>query len=210
MRGETALRVKRALDVAGAAAGLLALSPLLAAVSLAVWRAHGRPILFRQRRPGLGGRPFTLVKFRTMRPPRDGESWHRTDERRLTPLGRWLRRTSLDELPELWNVLRGDMSLVGPRPLLVEYLEHYSPEERRRHEVRPGLTGWAAVHGRNSLPFRARLALDVWYVDHWSLRLDARILARTVLQVLRREGAAEAEDDAALGFPLAADPGERA
>ena len=201
-RGRAALALKRGIDVGGAAAGLVLLSPVLAATAAAVWWAHGRPVLFRQTRPGLGGRPFTLLKFRTMRQPGPGELWHRTNAERLTPLGRFLRTTSLDELPELWNVLRGDMSLVGPRPLLPEYLDVYTPEERRRHELRPGLTGWAVVNGRNTLPFRERLALDVWYVDHRSLRLDLTILARTVLQVLRRSGAGEPEDDVLLGFPL--------
>ncbi|BDG02293.1 sugar transferase [Anaeromyxobacter oryzae] len=197
------LALKRLIDVAGAAAGLLLLSPALAATALAVWAVDGRPVVFRQVRPGLRGRPFTIYKFRTMRPPRAGEVWYRTDEQRLSRLGRFLRTTSLDELPELWNVLRGDMSLVGPRPLLLEYLEIYTPEERRRHDVQPGVTGWAVVNGRNALPFRERLRLDCWYVDHWSLALDLRILLLTARQVLRRANAAAVEDDSALGFPLA-------
>jgi sugar transferase EpsL len=197
------LAVKRAMDVLGAAVALALLSPILAVTGLAVWCADGRPILFRQRRPGLGGEPFTILKFRTMRPPRPGEVWYLTSDERMTRLGRFLRTTSLDELPELWNVLRGDMSLVGPRPLLMEYLEDYDAREWRRHDMRPGITGWAAVNGRNSLPYRARLALDVWYVDHWNLALDVRILVKTVVQVVRRADAAPTEDDAALGFPLA-------
>jgi sugar transferase EpsL len=201
-RRELALRVKRGLDVAGAALGLVVLSPVLAATALAVRALHGPPVLYRQARPGLGGKPFVILKFRTMRPPRAGEVWFKTDEQRLTRLGRFLRTTSLDELPELWNVLRGDMSLVGPRPLLMEYLDEYTPTERRRHDVRPGITGWAAVNGRNAIPFRARLSLDVWYVDHWTLGLDLRILARTFWQVLRRADAQAHEDNAALGFPL--------
>jgi lipopolysaccharide/colanic/teichoic acid biosynthesis glycosyltransferase len=199
---ERALGAKRALDVVGAGTGLVLLAPLLAATALAVRIALGRPILFRQVRPGLRGEPFTILKFRTMRAPRADEVWYRTDEQRLTPLGRFLRVTSLDELPELWNVLRGEMSLVGPRPLLLEYLDSYTPEERRRHDVRPGITGWAAVNGRNALPFKERLRLDCWYVEHWSLGLDLRILLLTVKQVLRRSDATAVEDDPALGFPL--------
>lgn len=202
MRGRFALGVKRGIDAVGAAAGLAVLSPVLAAIAVAVRLTQGSPVLFRQLRPGRGGVPFTLVKFRTMRALRAGEAKYRTDADRITPLGRFLRTTSLDELPELWNVLRGDMSLVGPRPLLMEYLDDYTAEEQRRHDVRPGITGWAAVNGRNALPFRQRLALDVWYVDHWSLWLDLRILARTVYQVLRRSDAAVFEDDVAMGFPL--------
>ena len=194
--------VKRLMDVTGAALGLLVLSPVMAATALAVHRLHGSPVLYRQRRPGLHGRPFTILKFRTMRPPREGEVWFKTDEQRLTRLGRVLRTTSLDELPELWNVLRGDMSLVGPRPLLMEYLDEYTPDERRRHDMPPGITGWAAVNGRNAIPFRERLALDVWYVEHWSLGLDLRILGRTAYQVLRRSNAAPREDGEALGFPV--------
>jgi lipopolysaccharide/colanic/teichoic acid biosynthesis glycosyltransferase len=199
--------VKRALDVAGALAGVVLLSPALALVATAILLVDGRPVLFRQERPGLGGRPFTMLKFRTMRAPRRDEVWYATDAQRVTPLGRFLRSTSLDELPELWNVLRGEMSLVGPRPLLSEYLEHYTSEERRRHDVLPGVTGWAAVHGRNTLRFEARLALDVWYVDHRSLGLDLRILAMTVWRVLCRSDAAPIEDNAAVGFPLPPVPG---
>jgi sugar transferase EpsL len=196
-----ALGVKRGMDVVGAAFGLVLLSPILAAVAVAVRATLGSPVLFRQVRPGKNGRPFTILKFRTMRPPREGEVWYLTNEQRLTRLGRLLRDTSLDELPELWNVLRGEMSLVGPRPLLVHYLETYTPTERRRHDVRPGITGWAAVNGRHALRFKERLALDVWYVDHWSLALDLRILARTVAHVLRRTNVSTTED-LALGFPL--------
>jgi sugar transferase EpsL len=195
------LAVKRALDVAVVATGLLVLSPVLAWIALAVAARQGRPILFRQERPGLNGEPFTIYKFRTMRSPRRDEVWYLTDDERITRLGRFLRATSLDELPELWNVLRGEMSLVGPRPLLMEYLGKYTPEERRRHDVRPGITGWAAVNGRNALQFRDRLQLDVWYVDHWSLLLDLRILAMTAVQVLRRTDVSTTED-LALGFPL--------
>ncbi len=197
----TRLAVKRAFDIAAATGGAVVLSPVMAWVAVAVAATGGFPILFRQRRPGLDGRPFTIVKFRSMRAPRRDEVWYLTDEARITRLGRFLRATSLDELPELWNVIRGDMSIVGPRPLLMEYLDEYTPEQRRRHAMRPGITGWAAVNGRNVLRFQDRLELDVWYVDHWSLRLDMRILAMTVPQVLRRESVSTTED-LALGFPL--------
>jgi sugar transferase EpsL len=196
------LRVKRLVDVAGAATAAALLSPVLAWVAVAVAATEGRPVLFRQRRPGLDGRPFTILKFRTMRAPRADEIWYMTDEERITPLGRFLRASSLDELPELWNVLRGDMSLVGPRPLLMEYLDQYTPEERRRHDMRPGMTGWAVVNGRNRLQFRDRLRFDVWYVDNWSLRLDLRIMAMTVTQVLRRSNVSTTEDLGEIWFPL--------
>ena len=195
--------MKRALDVALATVGLIVLAPLLAAIAVALRATLGSPIFFRQVRIGFRERHFTIVKFRTMRAPRAGEVWFRTDEKRLTKFGRFLRTSSLDELPELWNVLRGDMSLVGPRPLLPEYLAEYTPEERRRHDVLPGISGWAVVHGRNLLSFRDRLQLDVWYVDHRSFALDVRILAQTVAQVLRRSDAVPFEDNEALGFPLA-------
>jgi lipopolysaccharide/colanic/teichoic acid biosynthesis glycosyltransferase len=180
--------IKRGLDIAGAALGLILLSPALVAVSLLVRWKLGRPILFRQTRPGLHGTPFTLVKFRTMREAVDATGRPLPDDARLTPLGRALRRTSLDEAPQLWNVLRGDLSLVGPRPLLMEYLPQYTADEARRHEVRPGMTGLAQVSGRNALSWEEKFALDVWYVDYWSLWLDARILARTVRTVIAREG----------------------
>jgi sugar transferase EpsL len=195
------LALKRGLDIAAAGTGLLVLAPALTWVALAVAATQGLPVLFRQQRPGLNGVPFTIYKFRTMRSPRRGEVWYLTDNERITRLGRFMRATSLDELPELWNVIRGDMSLVGPRPLLMEYLEEYTPEERRRHEMRPGITGWAAVNGRNALQFKDRLQLDTWYVDNWSLVLDARILAMTAIQVLRRTDVSTTED-LALGFPL--------
>jgi lipopolysaccharide/colanic/teichoic acid biosynthesis glycosyltransferase len=175
---------KALLDRTVAALGLVLGGPVLGALAVLVaWRL-GRPVLFRQARPGLRGAPFEILKFRTMR---DGLG---DDEERLTTLGRFLRSTSLDELPELVNVLRGEMSLVGPRPLLVQYLERYTPDQARRHDVLPGITGWAQVHGRNALGWERRLALDVWYVDHWSLVLDLRILLRTVTTVLRRRGVA--------------------
>jgi sugar transferase EpsL len=194
--------MKRAMDVLGSVCGLVLLSPVLAGTALAILATDGRPIFFRQIRPGLRGQPFTLLKFRTMRPLRGSEPPHHSDDLRVTRIGRFLRVTSLDELPELWNVLRGDMSLVGPRPLLVEYLETYTSDERRRHDVRPGVTGWAVVNGRHALKFRDRLKLDLWYVDHWSLGLDIRILARTVGQVLRRADVSVTEDVVEIGFPL--------
>lgn len=197
-RRRAALAVKRGMDIVGALGGLIVLAPVLAWAAVAVAATQGRPVLFRQARPGLHGRPFQLVKLRTMRSPRPGEVWFDTDAERVTRVGRFLRSTSIDELPELWNILRGDMSLVGPRPLLVEYLDHYTPEERRRHEMRPGLTGWAAVNGRHTTRFEDRLRLDVWYVEHWSLALDVRILARTVAQVLRRADVTIAQDSAIL------------
>jgi lipopolysaccharide/colanic/teichoic acid biosynthesis glycosyltransferase len=170
---------------------LVAVVPLLALAALptlvvaaAIRVTMGSPVLFRHRRIGRGSRPFTLLKFRTMRAGRPGEA----DEARLTPLGRWLRALSLDELPQLWNVLRGDMSLVGPRPLLPQYLGRYTPQQARRHHVLPGITGLAQVEGRNALSWEEKLQLDVWYVDHQSLSLDARILARTVRAVLSRRG----------------------
>lgn len=193
---------KRAFDIVAATAGLVVLSPVLLVIAIAVRVTMGSPILFRHVRPGLHERPFTLIKFRTMRPPTADEVWYLTDEARLGRLGRFLRSTSLDELPELWNVLRGEMSVVGPRPLLMEYLTEYTPEERRRHDVRPGITGWAAVNGRHRVMFRDRLKMDLWYVDHWSFRLDLRIIAMTIGQVLRRQDAA-ATEDLDLGFPLA-------
>jgi lipopolysaccharide/colanic/teichoic acid biosynthesis glycosyltransferase len=201
-RRRLALAAKRAIDVVGSATGLTVLSPLLAGTSLALLATQGRPVLFRQQRPGLGGRPFWIYKFRTMRPPRPGEVSYLTDEQRMTRLGRFLRTSSLDELPELWNVLRGDMSLVGPRPLLMEYLDKYTPEERRRHDLPAGLTGWAAVNGRHALRFKERLKLDVWYVDHWSLWLDLKILAMTVAQVVARRDVAAAQAVEDIGFPL--------
>ena len=180
--------VKRALDVFLAGVLLLLTVPFMLAIALAVrWRL-GMPVIFRQQRPGLHGRPFTLYKFRTMTDAHDEHGNLLPDEQRLTRLGRFLRSTSLDELPELWNVLKGDMSLVGPRPLLMEYLPLYTPEQMRRHEVKPGITGWAQVNGRNALTWEERFALDVWYVDHVSFWLDVKILARTVWQVVRREG----------------------
>lgn len=179
---------KRVMDVCGALIGLLLAAPVLLAVAFFIRLTMGSPVLFLQRRPGQGGRPFTLVKFRTMADLRDDAGVLRPDARRLTSVGRWLRRTSLDELPELINVLLGHMSLVGPRPLLLEYLDVYTPRQARRHEVKPGLTGWAQVNGRNAVTWEERFELDVWYVDNWSLRLDLRILWLTLVKTIRREG----------------------
>ncbi len=179
--------VKRSLDLVVASVALVALlvpSLLLAAL---IWMKLGRPILFTQVRPGRFGRPFRMFKFRTMTDARDGRGDLLPDADRLTPFGRFLRASSLDELPELWNVLVGDMSLVGPRPLLMEYLPLYSDVQRRRHEVRPGITGWAQVNGRNAISWEQKFSLDVWYVDHHSLLLDVRILYMTVLKVVRYE-----------------------
>ncbi|HOU22172.1 MAG: sugar transferase [Kiritimatiellae bacterium] len=180
--------VKRAIDFLIAALALGLSAPGLVVLAVLVRWKLGAPVLFRQPRPGRHGRPFTLLKFRTMIDTRDAAGHWLPDERRLTAFGRFLRRTSLDELPELWNVLRGDMSLVGPRPLLMEYLPLYSPEQARRHEVRPGITGWAQVNGRNAISWEEKFAMDVWYVDHVSVVLDARILWRTLLQVLKGQG----------------------
>lgn len=176
---------KRAVDVVVASVVLAASLPVQVGVAITVRTSMGSPVLFRQPRPGKDGVVFELVKFRTMRNP-DAERV--TDAERLTPLGRFLRSTSLDELPTLWNVVKGDMSLVGPRPLLVEYLPRYSPEQARRHEVRPGITGLAQVSGRNAISWEQKLTLDVEYVDHQSLALDLQILARTAVSVLRRHG----------------------
>jgi sugar transferase EpsL len=164
------------------------LSPILLAAAVLVWLRLGRPILYRQVRPGRNAKPFVIVKFRTMRQASDPRKELMSDADRLTPLGRFLRSFSLDELPELWNVLRGELSLVGPRPLLVQYLDRYTPEQARRHDVLPGITGWAQVNGRNDLTWERKFDLDLWYVDHWSLLLDLKILFRTVFSVAQREG----------------------
>ena len=182
------LGVKRVLDVAVAAVSLVVLMPVLLILAIAIKVESRGPVLFRQVRPGLRGKPFTLCKFRTMTDACDASGHPLPDDERLTPLGRFLRAMSLDELPELWNVLRGDMSLVGPRPLRMQYLNRYTPEQARRHEMRPGITGWAQVNGRNALSWEDRFRMDVHYIDHWSLAFDLRILALTPWTVLRREG----------------------
>jgi lipopolysaccharide/colanic/teichoic acid biosynthesis glycosyltransferase len=182
----------RSLDVLGASAILAITAPLLAAATLAIKVQMGGPILFRHTRAGRDGVPFELLKLRSMRPLADGEKAPDADGARITPIGRWLRTTSIDELPSLVNVLRGDMALVGPRPLPVRYLERYTARQRRRLNVRPGLTGLAQINGRNAIGWEERLELDAWYVDHRSLRLDARILAATIPVILRRAGIAQA------------------
>ncbi|MBI5239999.1 MAG: sugar transferase [Elusimicrobia bacterium] len=180
--------MKRAFDLCAALLGLLVLSPVLLAVALLVRLKLGAPVLFGQTRPGLRGGLFRLWKFRTMTDARDASGELLPDERRLTALGRFLRASSLDELPGLFNVAAGDMSIVGPRPLLVQYLPRYSPRQARRHEVKPGITGWAQVNGRNAIGWEQKFELDVWYVEHQSLWLDLRIIGRTVLGLLKREG----------------------
>lgn len=191
---------KRAFDVAMSASCLLVLSPLLLLIALLILATMGRPVLFTQLRPGLGGHPFRIIKFRTMTDRRDADGNLLPDGERLGLVGRMLRATSLDELPELWNVLRGDMSLVGPRPLLMEYLPLYSDEQRRRHLVRPGLTGLAQVGGRNALTWEEKFALDLRYVDQWSMMLDLRILAATVWKVLTRHGVSHGDHATAPKF----------
>jgi sugar transferase EpsL len=178
---------KRAFDLILVLPGLVLVSPILALVAVLVWIGIGRPVVFRQTRAGQGGAPFVSYKFRTMTDERDEKGELLPDEQRLTPIGRFLRSFSLDELPSLVNVLRGDMSLVGPRPLYVKYIERYSPDQARRLEVVPGMTGLAQISGRNALAWEERFRLDVWYVDHWSLRLDVKILLITFWKVLRRE-----------------------
>jgi lipopolysaccharide/colanic/teichoic acid biosynthesis glycosyltransferase len=189
-------RSKRALDVILSAAALSLLWPVLAVAALGIWATMGRPILFRARRPGLGAKPFTVLKFRTMKDLFDPAGNPLPDKVRITPLGRALRRSSLDELPQILNVLKGEMSLVGPRPLRLDYVPLYTPEQARRHLVKPGITGLAQINGRNALRWDERFALDVWYVDHASLRLDLRILWQTVVYVLgRRSVSAEGDLD---------------
>lgn len=185
--------LKRLVDIVGAGTGLILLSPVIALCAIAVARSMGRPVLFRQQRPGQGGRPFGMFKFRTMSDARDADGRLLSDGERLTRVGRLLRSSSLDELPELWNVLKGDMSLVGPRPLLVAYLDRYTPEQARRHDVKPGVTGWAQVNGRNAISWDEKFALDTWYVDNRSFWLDLKILYATVMQVVRRKDINSAE-----------------
>lgn len=188
---------KRIFDLAIAIPALVLLSPVIATLAAMVAMKLGRPILFRQRRPGLDGRIFTILKFRTMLDARAPDGSVLPDADRLPPFGRWLRSTSLDELPELWNVIKGEMSLVGPRPLLPEYLELYTPEQMRRHEVRPGITGWAQVNGRNALSWEAKFELDNWYRENRTFWLDVRILFLTVRKVFARHGVT-ADDEATM------------
>ena len=188
---------KRVFDIGAGGLGLIVTAPVQGAVAAVVLATHGRPVLFRQERPGKDGEIFELMKFRTMLLP---DANHVTDEERLTPVGKFLRSTSLDELPSLWNVFKGDMSLVGPRPLMVSYLDHYSPEQARRHEVRPGVTGLAQVRGRNAISWEERFQLDVEYVNHRSMALDLKILLQTIGTVLRREGISQ-DGDATMPLP---------
>jgi sugar transferase EpsL len=197
---------KRLFDLALAVPLAIVLSPVMAVVALVVRWKLGAPVLFRQPRPGLGGKIFTVVKFRSMRTTAGADGKPLPDGQRLTGLGRFLRASSLDELPELWNVLRGEMSLVGPRPLLAAYLPRYSAEQARRHQVLPGVTGWAQINGRNALSWEEKFCLDVWYVDHWSLRLDIKILFLTVWKVLKREGISQPGSATAEEFLGSRDP----
>lgn len=180
--------LKRMIDIVASAMGLVVLSPVLVVLWILVRRRMGSPALFRQVRPGLHGQPFEMIKFRTMRDATGPDGQPLPDAERLTDFGRWLRATSLDELPELWNVLKGQMSLVGPRPLLMEYLPLYTPEQARRHEVRPGITGWAQINGRNAVGWDQKFGLDVWYVDRHTLWLDVKILALTLRRIVQRDG----------------------
>ena len=182
------LWMKRAFDAGCGAVMLVLFAPVMLVLMILIRILMGRPVLFRQERPGLQGRAFTCVKFRTMANTRDENGDLLSDRNRTVPFGTWLRHTSLDELPQLWNIVRGDLSFIGPRPLLTEYLPYYTAEEHRRHSVRPGLTGWAQVHGRNDLDFDERLKMDVWYVDHVSWRLDLRILLATIRTVFSAKG----------------------
>lgn len=180
--------IKRAFDYGATLCGLIVLSPVFIAISVLVWLSMGRPIVYRQQRPGRFARPFMLLKFRTMSDGRDAGGRLLPDAKRLTRIGSFLRATSLDELPQLWNVLCGDISLVGPRPLLMQYLPRYSTEQARRHDVIPGITGWAQINGRNALTWEEKFARDIWYVDNWSMMLDLRIVMLTIMRVLRCEG----------------------
>jgi sugar transferase EpsL len=182
------LFIKRLMDIFLAGSALLLASPLMAAIALTIRLCDGGPVLFRQMRPGYKGKPFALLKFRTMRDARDAQGLLLLEAERLTQVGILLRQLSLDELPQLWNVWRGDMSLVGPRPLLMQYMNRYTSEQLRRHDAKPGVTGWAQVHGRNALTWPQRFALDLWYVDNWSLALDAWIILRTPWQIMKRNG----------------------
>jgi sugar transferase EpsL len=188
--------LRRAVDLVGATLLAVVLSPVLAALAAAVRVTMGKPVLFRQLRPGYKGQPFEVYKFRTMTRPLDENGRELSDDERLTPVGIFMRQLSLDELPQLWNIIRGDMSFIGPRPLLMEFLKWYSPEQMRRHDVKPGVTGWAQVQGRHDIPFSKRLELDVWYVDNRSLRVDLKILGLTLLKVLSMRGAQPAQTDA--------------
>jgi sugar transferase EpsL len=188
--------MRRLIDLTGASILSVLLSPVLAGLALAIRLSMGRPILFRQQRPGYKGEPFEVYKFRTMSDAVDSDGEPLPDDERLTKVGVFMRQLSLDELPQLWNILRGDMSFIGPRPLLMEFLKWYTPEQMRRHDVKPGVTGWAQVQGRHDIPFSKRLALDVWYVDNRSMGLDLKIVGLTFLKVLSMRDAQPAQTDA--------------
>lgn len=194
------MKMKRIFDLVLTIPGLLAISPILLMITLLLRTRLGRPVLFKQIRPGLHGKPFAIYKFRTMTDARDTDGQLLPDAERLTRLGRFLRAASLDELPELFNILKGDMSIVGPRPLLMQYLDRYTPEQARRHEMKPGLTGWAQIHGRNDISWEDKFKMDVWYVDHQSLWLDIKIILITILKVLKREGINQAGQATAEEF----------
>lgn len=186
--------IKRLFDLCLATVAFTTLSPLLIGIAITIFATMGRPIFFRQIRPGLHGKPFRLVKFRTMINLCDARECLLPDCERITLLGKWLRSTSIDELPELYNIIKGDMSIVGPRPLLMQYLDRYTPEQARRHSVRPGLTGWGQVNGRNTVLFSRRLKLDVWYVDNSSISLDLKIILLTIRNIFRRDGVVVDQD----------------
>lgn len=202
-------KVKRTLDLLVSFALLVALSPALFSIAILILLAMGRPILFRQQRPGRYGRPFTLYKFRTMANMQDAEGQLLPDSERLTRLGRLLRLLSVDELPQLWNVLRGDLSLVGPRPLLMHYLDRYSDEQARRHDVLPGITGWAQINGRNAITWEQKFKFDVWYVDHWNIWLDIKILWLTAMIIIRREGISQEGQATISEFTGNSDSGQK-
>jgi lipopolysaccharide/colanic/teichoic acid biosynthesis glycosyltransferase len=180
--------IKRLVDITGALSGLILLAPVIFIIGILIRLSMGSPVIFSQVRPGLYGKPFKMYKFRTMTDARDERGYLLPDEQRLTALGNFLRSTSLDELPELWNVFKGEMSLVGPRPLLMEYLDLYTTEQARRHEIKPGITGWAQINGRNSLSWEEKFKMDVWYVDNWNILLDIKIIFMTLLKVVKRDG----------------------
>lgn len=192
--------LKRLLDIVASGLGILLLAPVIVVIAILIYRKLGSPVFFRQTRPGLNAKPFEMVKFRTMLDAKDENGNTLPDSERMTPFGRFLRSSSLDELPELWNVLKGDMSLVGPRPLAMDYLPLYSSEQARRHEVRPGVTGWAQINGRNSIPWEKKFEMDVWYIDNQSLILDIKILLLTVKKVLVRSDVQEGGQDQVESF----------
>lgn len=192
--------IKSSLDRLSAAIALIVLSPIIAVLAIAIYRQMGSPVIFSQLRVGKDNKIFTFYKFRTMSDQRDSDGKLLPDMQRLTPLGEFLRQSSLDELPQLWNVVRGDMSLIGPRPLITAYIERYSPEQARRHAVIPGITGWAQINGRNAISWEEKFELDVWYIDHWSLWLDLKILVQTVVKIISKEGVDEDQNTTSREF----------